>query len=219
MEKVMGLFGGGDSAEKTAVTTGGGATTAALNTAQTPEQKEKAEKLKLIHGVAVPATIAVFAEYSYKNLNELLEKRNDKYVIKADQYDALLAALQEQQQDPSLDAQTKVKVEEKIKYLIEIGKNDEKNLIHQGMVEMGLDKHLEKNKEGDVVDDIVVYVEKLLNLGSVQFEKISDDPVKQQMLADYRRTGKPTLKECMEAGVFIFEIEDTSHTKAQIDEL
>ncbi|MDR2541818.1 MAG: hypothetical protein LBD11_09075 [Candidatus Peribacteria bacterium] len=229
MEKVMSLFSGDKSAEKTAVLTGGGATTSALNLAKTPAEKEKAEKAKLVHSTAVPATIAIFSGNTYKDLEGMVEKKDDKYVIKADQYDALLADLkakqQQDQQDHNLEPKERVALEQKITYLKTIGKDDEQNLIHQGMVEMGLDKKLEGNKDNvakDAVEnDITNYIGSLIALGDVEFEKISDDPKKQQMFVDYRSSNgkKPTLKDLQEAGVFILKIEDTSHTKAQIDEL
>ncbi|MDR0860006.1 MAG: hypothetical protein LBO09_03320 [Candidatus Peribacteria bacterium] len=226
MEKIVGLFGDGKSSEATAVVTGGGLV-ATSSSKQTPEAKETTEKAKLIHGTAVPATVAVFVGNSYKDLDGMLEKKDDKYRIKADQYDALLADLkakqQQDQQDHNLKPKERVALEQKIDYLTKIGKKDEQNLIHQGMVAMGLDKKLEENKDNvdkDVVEnDITEYISRLLTIGSEKFDKISDDSHKQEMFARFLSTGKPTLKELREAGVFILEIEDTSHTKDQIDDL
>ncbi|MDR3169090.1 MAG: hypothetical protein LBU27_04985 [Candidatus Peribacteria bacterium] len=195
---------------------------------QTSEQQQENEKQQLIHSESVPATIAIFSGNSYKDLAGILEKKADRYVIKAEKYTEMLQDLKatqaEDDQNHTLTRAERTKLDQKIIYLEQVGEKDKKNLIHEGMVEMGLDKKFEENKESNasVEEEIVDYIVNLVDFNSGEtFDRLSDDPQKQQMFRDFRRShGKnPTLKECKEAGVFIMKIQDTSNTKAQIDKL
>jgi hypothetical protein len=161
----------------------------------------------------------------YNEIYAYLEKKDSTYRLKDGAYDALLLnwknQLQADDENPQLSGQQRTALEGKIKYLEQVGKEDKKQLISKGLTGMGIAQKLEANKDSTTLaeDDMVEYIVRMASIGSVEFEKISNDPTKQAMFVSHCETGKPTLEELKKAGVFIPKISDTSHTQQEIKTL